>query len=284
VSSLVMTLSVRDIIVGIWFHVMLPSMTRCIQVSHDVTFDESHPFISNVHSSHESVHFLDLFFPSSDSSHCASTTSDTTFSISPLPPPASPAPSPRPPVHHLFLHHFHVLPFSITTLVVRVLHHLSPLPDELSCSVISFSKPAIYRDVAHPERQFAMAEEIVALEHTGTFGILSLALLHFRSRASGSIRSRLALMALLSSIRRVLLPVVFSSNTVVTIRTTIHTLIVVASVCRWAISQFDVKNAFLHGELHEEVYMHPPPGYSIPEGHVCRLHRSLYGFKQTPYA
>jgi hypothetical protein len=28
--------------------------------------------------------------------------------------------------------------------------------------------------------------------------------------------------------------------------------------------------------------MHPPPGYSISEGMVCHLHRSLYGFKKDP--
>jgi hypothetical protein len=48
-------------------------------------------------------------------------------------------------------------------------------------------------------------------------------------------------------------------------RTTVHTLIAVASVRRWTVSQLGVKNAFLHGELHE-VYMHPPLGYSVPEG------------------
>jgi hypothetical protein len=30
--------------------------------------------------------------------------------------------------------------------------------------------------------------------------------------------------------------------------------------------------------------MHPSPGYSFPEGHVCRLRRSLYGLKQAPRA
>lgn len=50
-----------------------------------------------------------------------------------------------------------------------------------------------------------------------------------------------------------------------------RSLLTVASICAWSISQLDVKNAFLNGEPHEEVYMQPPPGYSVPEGMVCRL-------------
>jgi hypothetical protein len=66
--------------------------------------------------------------------------------------------------------------------------------------------------------------------------------------------------------------------------TTIHTLLIVPSVREWSISQLDVKNVFLNGELCEDVYMHPPPRYSVPEGMVYHIRRSFYGLKQAPQA
>ena len=66
--------------------------------------------------------------------------------------------------------------------------------------------------------------------------------------------------------------------------TSIRTLIVVASIRGWQLSQMDVKNAFLNGDLHEEVYMKPPPGLPCQPHQVCKLRRALYGLKQAPRA
>ena len=44
----------------------------------------------------------------------------------------------------------------------------------------------------------------------------------------------------------------------------------------------DVKNAFLNGELSEEIYMQPPPYLSVDSNKVCHLRRAFYGLKQAP--
>ena len=64
--------------------------------------------------------------------------------------------------------------------------------------------------------------------------------------------------------------------------TTLRCLLTIVAARNWFTHQLDVQNAYLHGDLHEIVYMEPPPGLRRQgENIVCRLNKSLYGLKQA---
>lgn len=50
------------------------------------------------------------------------------------------------------------------------------------------------------------------------------------------------------------------------------------------LEQMDVKTAFLHGTLEQELYMEQPEGFKVnkEKDQVCLLKKSLYGLKQSP--
>ncbi|CAL2257690.1 unnamed protein product [Prunus armeniaca] len=65
---------------------------------------------------------------------------------------------------------------------------------------------------------------------------------------------------------------------------TIHLVISLAAQSSWPIFQLDVKSAFLHVELKEQVFVDQPLGYVHEGKHkkVLRLKKALYGLKQAP--
>ena len=174
---------------------------------------------------------------------------------------------------------------------LRDRHTLQP-PAYYVAAATTLVEPSTYREAAaHSEWQHAMAEEIHALERTGTWDLVPLPtgvrpitckwVYKVKTHSDGSLvryKARLVARGFQQEYGRdydeTFAPVAHM--------TTVRTLLAVAAVRQWSISQLDVKNAFLNGELREVVYMQPPPGYTVSDGTVCRLRRALYGLKQAP--
>ena len=64
----------------------------------------------------------------------------------------------------------------------------------------------------------------------------------------------------------------------------IRLVLAIAASRRWEVHHMDVKSAFLHGDLKEEIYMEQPQGYIYKSSLVFRLKKYFYGLKQAPRA
>jgi len=64
--------------------------------------------------------------------------------------------------------------------------------------------------------------------------------------------------------------------------TTIRFVLAIASINKWHLHQLDVSNAFLYGDLKEDVYMTIPQGlHGYSSSQCCKLNKSLYDLKQA---
>ncbi|BBN70351.1 transposable element gene, partial [Prunus dulcis] len=77
----------------------------------------------------------------------------------------------------------------------------------------------------------------------------------------------------------------FDTFSHVVMPTIIRTMLCLAISFGWPLRQLDVKNAFLHGSLSEDVYMWQPPGFADLHrpNHVCKLNKAIYGLNNSSH-
>lgn len=170
--------------------------------------------------------------------------------------------------------------------------HFSQKHRAYLAELASHEEPKSYAQaVNHAEWRDAMALEIKALEDNHTWELTTLPpgrktvgcrwVYKIKYKATGEIEKHKARLVA-KGFTQVEGEDFNETFALVAKMTTVRCLLSVAIAKGWELHQMDVNNAFLHGELDEEVYMAVPQGYSVPErGLVCRLRKSLYGLKQA---
>lgn len=142
-----------------------------------------------------------------------------------------------------------------------------------------------------PKWKKAMNEEMQALQKNGTWELVPLPegkktvgcrwVFTVKLKADGSIDRYKARLVAKGYTQKYGVDYQETSAPVAKINT-IRILISIAANRDWPLQQFDVKNAFLNGELEEEVFMNLPPGVqrgNSSKKEVCKLKKSLYGIK-----
>lgn len=165
------------------------------------------------------------------------------------------------------------------------------------CSVNLHAEPSSFTQAKKFDEWLkAMNEELIALESTDTWEVCSLPtgkhaigcrwVYKVKLNADGTLERYKARLVAKGYTQREGIDFVDTFSPVAKM-TTVKNLIAVAAAKKWKLSQLDISNAFLNGELTEEIYMALPPGYTpkegttLPPNPVCRLKKSIYGLKQA---
>ncbi|KAI5339079.1 hypothetical protein L3X38_018351 [Prunus dulcis] len=162
---------------------------------------------------------------------------------------------------------------------------------------LSTIEPSSFKAASQsPEWQSAMREEIGALHAQGTWDLVPLPahknlvgckwVYRIKKNADGSIARHKARLVAKGFSQEEGMDYYETFSSVVK-PTTVRLVLALVAQFLWSLRQLDVKNAFLHGVLQEEVYMTQPHGFEnkhYPSDFVCRLKKSFYGLKQTPRA
>ncbi|KAK8928288.1 hypothetical protein KSP39_PZI017463 [Platanthera zijinensis] len=163
-------------------------------------------------------------------------------------------------------------------------------------SLASVSIPSTWQEaLEHPDWKRAMVEEMTALEKNNTWDLTTLPhgkktvgckwVFAVKQNSKGIVerfKARLVARGYTQTLgidyQETFAPVAKMNS--------IRVLLSCAACKGWDFIQLDVKNAFLHGNLEEEVYMSLPPGFISQgsDGKVCKLKKALYGLKQSPRA
>lgn len=169
---------------------------------------------------------------------------------------------------------------------------VSPQNQQLLCKLNNIQEPFCYEDVvAQPIWQEAIDKEFEALEANHTWDITNLPkgkkpisskwVYNVKYKSNGDMERRKVRQVIKGCTQKAGVDYNVTYSPVVKM-TTIRALIATAIKKNWSMYQLDVNNAFLHGNLDEEIYMKPPTGLLLSDPtKVCRLRESLYGLKQA---
>ena len=176
-------------------------------------------------------------------------------------------------------------------------HRLSPSYYYCLSSLSSVSLPKTAGDAfAHPGWKQAMLDEMSALQSSRTWNLVPLppgkSVVGFRwvftvkVGVDGTV-DRLKARLVAKGYTQVFGLDFGDTFSPVAKISSVHLFLSIAAIRHCPLHQLDIKNAFLHGDLLEEVYMEQPPCFVAQgesSGLVCRLRKSLYGLKQSPRA